>query len=76
MIEGRDIRELTRAIDNLSRTTQSLLRHLEKIKKEEMPTRAISSEGFFCSGCMLSNCVRDVVYSNECDCCKVNHDPQ
>lgn len=87
MTEGRDIRDLTRAINSLTRVTEALNNTLVEVERGRQTAAGISvnrpssspkgaTESIYgiCSSCMRHKCLPNKVHSPSCDCCKTNHD--
>jgi hypothetical protein len=80
MNDGRDIRELTRVIKDLTKATtalQNTLVDIERRRQDEVSPATVKDDTErlfgFCSSCMMRMCVVGVFPSKTCACCKTNH---
>lgn len=85
MNDGKDVRDLTRAVIRLAQATEKLNKTVsESMRRTVIPSQSAGevlsnikewSDGLyaFCGECMMSNCVVGIVYVKSCECCKNNH---
>jgi hypothetical protein len=73
MIEGKDIRELTRAIRELSKITNALNNTLVAIEQQRVKEKPV----MYCRECNVSMCTPNALMpdDDDCICCQSNHDP-
>jgi hypothetical protein len=84
--EGKDLRDNTRALNNLAKAILSLSFTLHKMEQnrlnEQKTEGSVDTDGGLnvkrCTWCSLGQCVTDVVApeGEDCVCCKSNHEPE